>query len=647
MAKILIVEDEALVAADMEDCLLARGHDVVGVADCAEDALDICRTRSPDLAILDVRIRGAMDGIQLSAQLGVPFLFLTAHADTATVERALENAPYGYVVKPFREQELEASVETALTRVARDRRVREVQQILATTLGSLGEGVIACDEQLRISYINSAGCELTGWEEADAIQRPLGEVLRLEFEDGAQPEAARFAERALREQTSIRLDDDAYLMRRGVSIGLPLACCASPLTLEAGDAKLGVVVVFRDRSPEVQVVRQKLELENRLMQAQRLEGLGVLAGGMAHRFNNLLASMMANVTLCKVEPEQAVAEGWLDEVLELGERGASLCRQMLAYGGRAPASTSSVNINHFLMEAMELLTASIPKSVRLTLELDDEVSEVEIDSSQLQQVLTNLVINAAEALGQQHGSVVLRTRVKKLSARQLRQLARPHAEKAGRFLVLEVADTGGGMPPEVTRRAFEPFFSTRHDGSGLGLAAVEGIVRTHSGCVDITSTPGEGTVIRVYLPIPAGEPLHSTRPAPVSERRPCVLLVCDNPSVRSALTVIVSDMGCAVESVGSLEEAREALVARHGLFSVVLVDTSAKQLGEANALADLRGTAPEAQLGVLSGYQEAFARHHFGNAGVSFYIRKPFSRDIVRERLGAVIPVASADGAYS
>ncbi len=643
MARILIVEDEALVAADMEDCLQAIGHQIVGVVDCAEEALRIVRAERPDLAILDVRIRGTVDGISLSAKIGVPFVFLTAHADAETLDRALGNAPYGYIVKPFRDQDLEASIQTALARVQNEAQLRRAKALLAATLGSLGEGVIACDDQLRVNYLNAVGAQMLKQPGDAAIGRPLQEVLSLDFDEEHWEDARTLASECLQSRQSVRMDEGVYLAPSAEALGPPLACCASPL-LSEDDEPLGVVIVFRDRTPEAEALRQKVDFESRLLHAQRLESLGQIAGAMAHRFNNLLAGIMANICAGQAAPEEE-GGAWLAEALELGERGATLCRQILSYSGRAPVTSNPLEVNSFIVGAVDLLTASIPKTARLTLQLEADASNLEIDAQQLQQLLTNLVVNAADALGGEHGNVVISTHLCRLSPRQLRQLARAHTTLGGVFLVIEVADTGSGMTPEVMRRAFDPFFSTRESGSGLGLAAVDGIVRAYGGGIDLSNNSVGGTVVSVYLPTTLDTARVSIRPAPVEERRPCILLVCDSPSIRSALTVIAAEMGFAVESAATLTAARRLLQERPQTFRVVLVDTSAEQMSNSDGLDEFRHAAQGLQIGVLSGYQKTFARRQFAQWGASFFIQKPFSRDTVLETLGSVLAVVSAEGA--
>ncbi|SDS66616.1 transporter substrate-binding domain-containing protein [Opitutus sp. GAS368] len=244
-------------------------------------------------------------------------------------------------------------------------------------------------------------------------------------------------------------------------------------------------------------------LEQKMQETQKLESLGVLAGGIAHDFNNLLSVVLGNASLARLEAaETPVNAARLDSIVTAANRAAELCRQLLAYAGKGRFSLTRLSLNELVTETTRLLELSISKQARLEFALAPAVPAIEGDASQLRQIIMNLVINASEALGENNpGTIRLATTVVTLP-RPGALDSGPVAELApGEYACMEISDTGCGMPPEVLARIFDPFFTTKFTGRGLGLAAVLGIVRTHQGALQVTSTAGRGSTFHIYLPV--------------------------------------------------------------------------------------------------------------------------------------------------
>jgi len=251
-------------------------------------------------------------------------------------------------------------------------------------------------------------------------------------------------------------------------------------------------------------------LEQKMQETQKLESLGVLAGGIAHDFNNLLSVMLGNASLARLEAAETPANAArLDSIITAANRAADLCRQLLAYAGKASFSLTRLNLNELITDTTRLLELSISKQAQLEFALTPVLPPIEADASQLRQIIMNLVINASEAIGDQNAAIIrLTTTVVTLP---LPGPANPGAltELApGAYVLMEISDTGCGMPPEVLARIFDPFFSTKFTGRGLGLAAVLGIVRTHGGALRVFSTAGKGSTFRIYLPVSQAQTQH-------------------------------------------------------------------------------------------------------------------------------------------
>ncbi len=252
------------------------------------------------------------------------------------------------------------------------------------------------------------------------------------------------------------------------------------------------------------------KLEQKMQETQKLESLGVLAGGIAHDFNNLLSVVLGNASLARLEAAETRANAArLESIITAAHRAAELCRQLLAYAGKGSFSLTRLNLNDLITETTRLLELSISKQARLEFALTPRLPSIEADASPLRQIIMNLVINASEALGESNaGTIRLATTVVTLP-RPGAADSGPVTELApGEYVCMEISDTGCGMPPEVLARIFDPFFTTKFTGRGLGLAAVLGIVRTHQGALQVTSTAGRGSTFQIYLPVSQAQTSH-------------------------------------------------------------------------------------------------------------------------------------------
>ncbi|MCL5744718.1 MAG: GAF domain-containing protein, partial [Acidobacteria bacterium] len=247
-------------------------------------------------------------------------------------------------------------------------------------------------------------------------------------------------------------------------------------------------------------VTARRQLEEKLRQAQKLESVGLLAGGVAHDFNNLLTGILGNASLAAdLSPAQGPIQGLLADVVCAGEKAADLTRQLLAYSGKGQFLIEPLDLSEVVRGIANLVQVSIPRLVGLRLVLAPDLPKIEADRCQIEQVIMNLGINAGEAIGEKHGTVLIRTGVRDLADRDLRE-SFPETAGVGRYVYLEVTDSGSGMDESTLRKVFDPFFTTKFTGRGLGLAAVSGIVRSHRGAIQVSSAPGVGSTFRILLP---------------------------------------------------------------------------------------------------------------------------------------------------
>ena len=284
----------------------------------------------------------------------------------------------------------------------------------------------------------------------------------------------------------------------------PVEVCARNTTYRGRPAR---VTALRDLTGRMQLEEERRRVEHRLQQAQKLESLGVLAGGIAHDFNNLFMGILGNAELALMRlspgsPERAQVE----RIVAATERASELTRQMLAYAGQGPFHPRPLDLGGLLRDMAPLLQAAVGRRGTLAVVTDPDLPPVVGDESNLRQVVLNLATNAAEALGEQRGTVTVAAGTMEADEAYLATAYLDERLPPGRYAWFEVADMGCGMDPETRSRVFDPFFSTKFLGRGLGLPACMGIVRAHHGAIRLESALGRGTTVRVLLPLPAPEP---------------------------------------------------------------------------------------------------------------------------------------------
>ncbi len=368
--------------------------------------------------------------------------------------------------------------------------------------------------------------------------------------------------------------------------------------------------------------------EEQLRHTQKLESLAVLAGGIAHDFNNLLTVILgqADLTLAALPKSSGLTTN-LNAVITASERAAELCAQLLAYAGLGRIVVAPLDLSAVVREAAPMLRLSAGKAAELRYELADDLPAVEADPTQLRQLLGNLVLNASEALGDGPGEVVVRTGLVDRSSEALARTLVDDCLPGGQYLFLEVGDTGCGMDESTRARIFDPFFSTKFTGRGLGLPAVLGIVRGHHGAIEVDTAPGRGSTFRVLLPTSA-QPLAPPPPAPPPAAwhgSGTVLLVDDEESVRQVGRQVLEHLGFRVLTAADGDEAAHVFAAHREHIRAVVLDLTMPRMDGAETLAELRRIRPEVPVVLASGYAERELQDRFADAGFNGFLQKPYT----------------------
>jgi two-component system cell cycle sensor histidine kinase/response regulator CckA len=374
---------------------------------------------------------------------------------------------------------------------------------------------------------------------------------------------------------------------------------------------------------------ERITLEAQIQHAQRLESLGVLAGGIAHDFNNLLAVIMGHAGLALPEiPEGSRARLSIEEVISASRTAAQLTQQMLAYSGRGKFTIAPINLSHLIEDVTRLIATLISKKATLQLNLDPDLPPIEGDSAQLRQVLINLLTNASDALCERPGTIQVTTGAQEVDEGELVSVLPDRSLPAGTYVFIQVTDTGCGMDEGTVQRIFDPFFTTKFTGRGLGLAAVQGIVRGHHGTLQVESEPGRGATFRVLFPAAGRTIPDATGTETVAENEWCpegsVLVVDDEPAVRALACQILERAGLAVMTAVDGYDAVNTFEAHSGEIDAVLLDLTMPGLDGGEVFQRLVQTKPDIKVILCSGYDVQDVNSMLAPHSPAGFLRKPY-----------------------
>ena len=381
---------------------------------------------------------------------------------------------------------------------------------------------------------------------------------------------------------------------------------------------------------EAALRREHRRSEEALLRTQKMESLGLLAGGVAHDFNNLLVAMLgqSSLALAKLPPQSAAREH-IRKSVQAAERAADITRQMLAFAGRGQFELRAIDLNILIQENLHLLELAVPKHVKLTPRLQKDLPMITADPGQMQQIIMNLILNGAEAIGEDAGTVVVSTgtqRGEPAPASRRRFLGSLAGGEA--YVTLQVQDTGAGMDAATLKQIFDPFFTTKKSGRGLGLAAVQGIVRAHKGALHIDSELGKGTVFRLFFPVSADEPAPSDEVVSQVETQPKLVLVIDDEfAVLDAVTDILALAEIETITASNGRQGLTLYSERHAEIDLVLLDLTMPGLSGYETLAQLRQIKSEVRVILSSGYNQIDVTDRLNDPGRVGFLQKPYDAD--------------------
>lgn len=504
--------------------------------------------------------------------------------------------------------------------------------------------VISAGKQEKIEYLNPKFTDLFGYTKEDISEVsdwwPLAYPEK-EYRRSVSAEWNRKVEAAIEGRTQIEPMDVVVECKDGSKKNIAWSMVST------GDRN---IIFGIDNTDRQRWEQERLEMERKLLHAQKLESLGVMAGGIAHDFNNLLMAIMGGLDFALDDPTLTpTTRSSIEIAMKASEKSAELSRQMLIYSGSGFYTPSDMDLGEVTYKNEDLFKSAIPKTTTLNLEISEGLPLIRGDEDQIQRIITNLVLNASEAIGDNTGQVTIRTGVMDCDEAYLSRSRLQEKPPPGRLVFLEVRDTGCGMDAETQHRLFDPFFSTKFWGRGLGMAEVMGIVKGHHGAIIVESEPEKGTTTRVLFP--SSENAHFVETKDVVETQPSVplspttrktiLVVEDAELVRglvlNRLAVLGYDTIAAVDGVEGIRIFHERL----NEIDLVLLDFAMPRMNGVEAFGELIRIRPDVKVILSSGYTENVVIRRFPGPKPSGFLNKPYKLEVMKAELDRLL---GADG---
>lgn len=412
------------------------------------------------------------------------------------------------------------------------------------------------------------------------------------------------------------------------------ASCFVPIFDELGNVER-LMGCTREITDQLALEASKQDLQKQVLHVQKLESLGLLAGGVAHDFNNMLTAVMGNLELAKLltGSEHPAADS-LVAAQSAVDLGANLCRQLLAYAGKGRFGIEPLSVGVAAKNVAAMLKGSLPSGALVVVQTEGEVI-IDASAGQIDQVILNLIVNAADALQGKAGRILLKVTEAALEDAQfVAEIGGP--VRGGTYAALSVEDEGTGIQAQTVARIFDPFFSTKDSGRGLGLAAVGGIIRGHQGFLRVETVEGKGTQISVYFPLSSKTPASVTTQESVTPAGKCILVVDDDERVREASAMLLVELGYETVEASSGHEALDHLREHPGTVTAVLLDVSMPQLSGPRTLEKLNEISPGLPVVLSSGWERSEIDTLLGER-VTF-LAKPYSLEALMSALASVLP---------
>ena len=621
---VLVVEDERIVALQLKQQLMSLGYMVPAMVANGASALRHITESVPDIVLMDIHIEGSIDGIETASrippELDLPVIYLTAYSEDATLERARATKPYGYLIKPYSDRELHATIQMALERRHVASALRVSEDKYRTIVGAIDEGIFLIDAETgQFREANDSACVMFGYDPDELIGRDMATLSA-----GLPPYTADDLAPLIRDAAMTpepRRVDWRCKTRQGQLFWAELTFRAAAI-----GGQTVVLSVMHD-------LTERRAIEDQLRQAQKMEAVGRLTGGVAHDFNNLLAIMQGNLELLQSHAHQnSEVDELVEAALEAVSRGSSLTHRLLAFSRQQQLSPSAVDVGAMVTGLIGVLRRVVEESVRIETDIAQDLWTSIIDANELENAVLNLALNSRDAMP--HGGTLgIEVRNAVLDDAYV---AEQLELTAGRYVMISVSDTGEGMSQDVVERALDPFFTTKPlgKGTGLGLPMVYGFVKQSGGHLTIYSEQGLGTTVKLYLPeytVSPADPATATEViAPAVNEERIILVVEDDNALRRVQLRALSSLRYRTLEADSGATAL-AILASDVEVDLLLTDIVLPGGMSGPALADAaRRLRPRLKVVFVSGYAPAAIIERYKLSGAQI-LSKPFTQEELAE----------------
>ncbi len=619
--QILIVEDEGLIAKDLQSMLRRLGYDVPVTVGTGELAIQTAAANQPDLILMDIQLRGNMDGVTAAQTIkdrqDVPIVFLTANSDEATLQRAKVTDPFGFLIKPFEERSIQAGIEVALYKHKTEKKNREREQWLSTTLKSIADAVVTTDASGNVTFLNAAAESLTGWTHQQSVGRRYSEVFSIVDEETRQAPPDAIAQ-ALAEGIT-KTGINRTMLRHQDGTERHIEHSVAPIRQDDGKVS-GCVIVFSDISAH-------LKLESELRHSQKMEAIGKLAGSIAHDFNNAITTVMgySSFLMSRLDPQSDLYTD-AGQILKAAEHSARLTRQLLLFSRKQVLHPVSLHLGTAVREMHGLLRRLIRENISLKIVPAEQLWNIKADPGHIEQLVLNMTVNARDSMPN-GGTITIESSNGTLG---IDAPARMRGAREGEFVCLKITDTGTGMSPELIERIFEPFFTTKgpDKGTGLGLSTCEGIVRQSAGFIHVASTVGQGTSFAIYFPrtteVQAIEDAGAEDGTGYAGRE-TILIVEDEEVLRMLAARMLGELGYTVLEAANGFEALQVLSESNAPVDLILTDLVMPEMSGRELIERVRSTGAAPKVLYMSGYtDDDVIREGIHQEEIAF-LQKPFT----------------------
>lgn len=613
--KIQIVEDESIFAMDLVSQLKSMDFSVISITDSGEKAIKEVEKEKPDLILMDIRLKGDIDGIETAQRIqsskNIPIVFLTAYADEKTLKRAKIIEPFGYLLKPINKRELKAVIEMALYKHRMENKLRASEQRYRRLVENTMDLLFVIDVSTHIMDVNQIACEKTGYSREELLNLSINDL-------------------GIGDQNEIQEILQQLIHARSITVDYTLQCkdgSSFPVELHIGmlssEKETLLLALARDITIRKQHEQEKLELEKQLLQAQKLEELGRLAGGVAHDFNNMLTVVQgySEMALLNIDHSSPLYND-LKEIRDAAYRSAGLTRQLLLFSQHQPMDFTLVNVNTVINNLLHMLNRLLGENIVIETELKKNVWNIWSDTGAIEQVVMNLVTNAKDAITKK-GKIFVKTENTTIDTNK--------DEKPGQYVTIEVEDNGEGIDENTLQQIFIPFFTTKESGkgTGLGLSVVNDIVKNNKGWIKVKSKPGKGSKFTVYFPAcfkeEKKEKVETTQQLlDLKGQGEYILLVEDEDIVRDFAAMVLEKNGYKITVASTAKQAINELKKNNDfqlLFTdMILPDNTGVELAD-----KIRESNPHIPVLLSSGYSDRNLREVKKNKTNFNFIQKPYN----------------------